>query len=541
MIPLLIAQSILCVAISLVYWNRRLNSPIKQREPLLVLFETLAINLYMISAEFLEISAIICFMMFCTCYSVRLFAVYLNYRSTVFAEEYFASQRFSRSTRVLVHRGDRESANTINLSEHSKRENVEDRISRKLNAESKFALWCKKNMNSGFWMIFILLVSTVFASPSIVYYAIGNQDQLFFNIIAYAWIGVCFAVGLYPVIRLRGSKENLKMTREFQWISLVWSSFIAATICDMQFNLRFSGYIVAFLHIILVQVQTIFWSFKIREDAKSPKAAGEKNEMNNIVLPTTMKEFEEAMLEMLSSPPSRKMFYEFLKGEFAIENLLFYESVEKFKSKYKSVDLEISAQNRNDLEFATDMKRQKMISAALQIYKYFIDDKAPFCVNLSFGPRFALRDMFAGAGSLAPIPEAGKKASPNPAMHYRGKSIEFLSKFFNENLNKSNPQDLQTILGTQKADDAKSASPKLMLSPVLPQTNASPDTEVESLATTEVNSSIFDAAQSEIVHLMTNDSMRRFVLTAEFAEYWNSHQQLFKAGASSTLGGAETP
>jgi hypothetical protein len=218
---------------------------------------------------------------------------------------------------------------------------------------------------------------------------------------------------------------------------------------------------------------------------------------------------------LIGTPVGLRLFQQFLSKEFSVENILFYQEVEELRRLKRSIIDLRSDNERMDGEW-------RCLSEAKRIFSSFIGHESEMQINLPGNivklVENNLRDEFnrisalqetVGAGASALVSATAKIGN---SLKKQRKASQFGSEFFTEKLTE---QEKKIFQGGQSNSSGRRNSVKFSGSSSVHQD------------ITEI-STVFDAAQMNIYHLMEKDSLPRFMRSELYKEFLSEMRTKFK-------------
>jgi hypothetical protein len=236
------------------------------------------------------------------------------------------------------------------------------------------------------------------------------------------YLGVAFGV----FVRLH---DNFKLGREFR-ILLVLNMFLVyftvnnailqswkILFVDLKIWSLLVGWMIIPAEFVVQGLLPIVMSYRInarikqmsnntakfikKQDIKSALLTAEETSFTSGATSSTEKsrayvssEFE----DVIASAIGRQAFLEFLEKEFAVENLLFFESVAAFRERFQSANNELSPEGEQE---------------AHQIYETFIKTSSPSCVNISYEVRQRIIDIYENTRTSKTLTPAQRVPTPD--------------------------------------------------------------------------------------------------------------------------------
>jgi heme/copper-type cytochrome/quinol oxidase subunit 2 len=395
-----------------------------------------------------------------------------------------------------------------------------------LASDDKFLCWNAHNiqkwiwrhrkwLNTKFWIgtaLFILLFVTS-VTVGIVFALRTNDDerkpvsqleanselcQGFYMGVAYLLTSIAILWWIVPssliAYRLRNIKENFKLKEDmnmlaFKFVIVALLGFIwidpASTksiLVDPGFYYIFDGFVFRVIETIIRDFRLIYWSYEYEREAKLGQTTQtfKTSEPKEIFVQFKSEiEFREDMMNTMKNNEGLIIFEEFLRAEFAMENLFFVQAFQSFTRLF-------------DRETLTVQEKKKLRRVAVAIRDKFILDSSPLTVNLSYPVRKEIVD------TLAKYPVVNAQELP---------AIELASPNMTGSSNPEMGLQIDKVLTANTVDFKEE------------------DIEGSHLEEISIDSHIYDHAYEEILKLMATDSYRRFVRTTEFKAWRARNRQ----------------
>lgn len=252
--------------------------------------------------------------------------------------------------------------------------------------------WFKKGLFSPTKLI-AFSIAIVLTIPSVILVSLQTEESLIksFNHIAMmTYFGIAFMISLICSIKIRTINENFKIRAELLGIQLLMLVMVIYMICALY------CFPVMQMHqdsvcIVIIETQVIISALCTALLAKTKNFAGThwigekdiKNAVDNMEKFEHMRKISNSLFirlnEVLSDESLRESFEKFLIMEFSVEPILFWKTVQTFKSNYadgKSIDT------------------FKALEYAKRIYFEFCTLDSDFAINISSECRRDIENVF---------------------------------------------------------------------------------------------------------------------------------------------------
>jgi hypothetical protein len=326
--------------------------------------------------------------------------------------------------------------------------------------------------------------------------------------IAFLISAVALLTWVFPAsliaFRLRNVKENFKLKEDISTLSvgyvllsvlgIVWIHKDATrpVLVDPGYFYIFNGFVFPMIETLFRDFRLIYWTYQFQRDNRKLQTTESSNEDGGAEKHVKFRselQYQEDMLNTMKNGEGALLFEEYLRAEFAIENLFFIQACQSFTRLFGREEL-------------SPEDRKKLRRVAVAIRDKFILDSSPLTVNLSYPIRKKIVD------ALSKYPASHQEDFPN----------------FNS-LNELPSQDLKNIPSSEGLEIDKvlvAETVDIKDDEILQLPGNQEGSRLEELT---FDTHLFDGAYNEILRLMATDSYMRFIRTTEFKEWRLNHPQ----------------
>jgi hypothetical protein len=492
------------------YYKRRKKFPIAQRQPFVVLLETLLTN---VSIFFSSVPSTSIPTMF------PWLSCGLNFILLTITYDYVIVLAGTRIFLVIFWHYVTNTA----LSQHKLDGSTSARIShKKLTNLQSFVVKWKRFLTVEFFLVLAMVVALVgsisttsallWNDDAIYNLRISNQDKcvqlelattgangmftlvvIAVDAILFFWMYFSVQEGLLLKVELFG----ILVTGSWLTVFLTVHYFPEALdLLHGQNILRFLySFVSGEMYLLLLVYRIIYWTYVLDENQDrvlDPSSTFVLKTRTKTTAKNPVKRNGPGLLsqlqQVLNSPTALDDFINFLRLEFAVENILFLIDCQSFKNRHK-------------------LKNSEMVAAALHIYRRYIAENSQCSVNISSKTREKVKKIFDPMANESRLILSMRSTISRVGSADSGKAL-----LADEKSMESTSSSID-LAGSIKFDNARDSPASIPLSSFERRP-----------AAYGWDGTIFDEAYQEVFELLARDSFTRYKATPDFQKFLNSQQ-----------------